>query len=77
MAVAKLREQDIGRDEIGELGLTRPFTADKISQLDRRLHVADELDEHPMVPEASTVGGGAPGGDASRTPVGATPEAGS
>ena len=37
LAVAKLREQDIGQDEIGELGLTRPFTPDKVSQLDRVL----------------------------------------
>jgi len=73
IAVAKLREQDIGRDEIGELGLTRPFSPDKISQLDRVLHVADELDEHPLVPEASAVGDLHPDGQngAARTPVGA------
>jgi branched-chain amino acid transport system permease protein len=57
LATARAREQDIGRDEIGELGLTRAFTADKVSQLDHRLHVADELDEHPLVPSASAVGG--------------------
>ena len=44
------REQDIGFDEIGELGLVRPFTEDKVAQLDRRLGVADELAKHPQVP---------------------------
>ncbi len=78
LATAKLREQDIGRDEIGELGLTRAFTADKVSQLDRVLWVADELDETPLVPEASVVGGSpgdghGPNGNG-RTPVGAAPE---
>jgi hypothetical protein len=56
IAQAKAREQNIAVDEIGELGLTRPFSADKVSQLDRVLHVADELDEHPLVPAASAVG---------------------
>jgi branched-chain amino acid transport system permease protein len=83
LAVEKLREQDIGRDEIGELGLTRPFTLDKVSQLDRVLHVTDELDEKPLVPEASAVGDLHPEGQSGngngtgRTPVGATPEVGS
>ena len=80
MVVAKQREQDIGRDEIGELGLTRPFTPDKVSQLDRVLHVTDQLDEHPLVPETSLVGDlhpeGQDDGDG-RTPVGASPEVGS
>ena len=77
LLVEKTREQDIGRDEIGELGLTRPFTADKVSQLDRVLHVTDELDEHPLVPEASAVGDLHPEGQSDgsgRTPVGAAPE---
>jgi branched-chain amino acid transport system permease protein len=74
LAVAKLREQDIGRDEIGELGLTRPFTPDKISQLDRVLAVTDELEEKPLVPSASAVGDLHPEGQGPRTPVGATPE---
>ncbi len=65
LAQAKAREQDIRRDEIGELGLTRAFTADKVSQLDRVLDVTDELDEHPMVPEASLHGDGAQGGSGS------------
>jgi branched-chain amino acid transport system permease protein len=47
---AKVRSENIDKDEINDLGLTRPFTADKISQLDRILNVTDELDEHPMVP---------------------------
>lgn len=45
--VARMREQDISRDEIGDLGLERGFTADKIAQLDRVLDVADELADHP------------------------------
>ena len=46
-AVAKARELDIRRDEIGDLGLTRPFTPDKVAQLDRVLGVADELTRLP------------------------------
>jgi branched-chain amino acid transport system permease protein len=37
------REQDIGRDEIGDLGLTREFEAGRVAQLDRKLGIADEL----------------------------------
>jgi len=47
--VARQREQDIGRDEIGELGLIRPFTEDNVAQLDRRLRIADELAGHALV----------------------------
>jgi branched-chain amino acid transport system permease protein len=47
MAAAKAREENITRDEIGELGLTRPFTLDKVAQLDRVLGVADELARTP------------------------------
>jgi branched-chain amino acid transport system permease protein len=43
MVRAKARAEHIGRDEIGELGLSRPFTLDKVAQLDRALHVAEEL----------------------------------
>ena len=50
LLVAKEREQNIGKDEINDLGLTRPFTADKVAQLDRVLDVTDQLDEHKMVP---------------------------
>jgi branched-chain amino acid transport system permease protein len=74
LAIAKLREQDIRRDEIGEMGLSRPFTPDKVSQLDRILAVTDELDEAPLVPSASAVGDLHPEGQGPRTPVGATPE---
>jgi len=42
-AVRQARELDIRLDEIGDLGLTRPFTVDKVAQLDRALGVADEL----------------------------------
>jgi len=50
LLVAKQRDENIGKNEIGELGLTRPFTSDKIAQLDRVLNVTDQLDEHSMVP---------------------------
>jgi branched-chain amino acid transport system permease protein len=57
------REQDIAKDEINDLGLTRPFTEERIAQLDRVLHVTDDLDEAPLVPEASLVGHGGPSGN--------------
>lgn len=49
LEVAKARAQDVTKDEIGELGLTRPFTVEKAAQLDRALHVADELLERPTI----------------------------
>ncbi|MCU1461921.1 MAG: branched-chain amino acid ABC-type transport system, permease component [Acidimicrobiales bacterium] len=49
LAVAKLRSQDVTRDEINDLGIDRPFTVEKIAQLDRALNVADELLERPGV----------------------------
>jgi branched-chain amino acid transport system permease protein len=52
LAVAKEREQNIAKDEINDLGLTRPFTADKVAQLDRILDVTDVLEEQPLVPTA-------------------------
>lgn len=51
LLVAKVRAENIDKDEINDLGLTRPFTAEKVSQLDRILDVTDALDEHPMVPK--------------------------
>ena len=50
LAVAKEREQNIGKDEIGDMGLTRPFTPDKVAQLDRVLDITDLVDEKKMVP---------------------------
>jgi branched-chain amino acid transport system permease protein len=50
LAVAKEREQNIAKDEINDMGLTRPFTADKVAQLDRILDVTDVLEEVPLVP---------------------------
>lgn len=47
---AKRRAEDIRRDEIGDLGLTRPFSSDKVAQLDRVLGIADELAKHPTRP---------------------------
>jgi hypothetical protein len=49
LAVAKRRAEDITRDEINDLGLERPFTVDKVAQLDRALHVTDELLERPGI----------------------------
>ncbi|MEX1218119.1 MAG: ABC transporter permease [Acidimicrobiales bacterium] len=49
LALAKEREQNIGKDEIGDMGLTRPFTADKVAQLDRVLDITDLVDEQKMV----------------------------
>jgi branched-chain amino acid transport system permease protein len=43
----RMRQQDIRRDEIGEMGLERPFTDEKVAQLDRILAVADELADRP------------------------------
>ena len=48
--VEKEREQNIGKDEINDLGLTRPFTEDKVAQLDRALGITDLVDEKKMVP---------------------------
>lgn len=50
LMVAKEREQNIGKDEINDMGLTRPFTTDKVAQLDRVLDITDLVDEHKMVP---------------------------
>ncbi|MCD9625110.1 ABC transporter permease [Rhabdothermincola salaria] len=55
------REQNIRLAEIGDLGLTREFTSEKVAQLDRVLHVADELDEQPLVPAAAGAGHGGNG----------------
>jgi branched-chain amino acid transport system permease protein len=42
-ATRQARELDIRKDEFGDLGLSRPFTDDKVAQLDRALGIADEL----------------------------------
>jgi hypothetical protein len=49
LAMAKLRSQDISRDEINDLGLGRAFTIEKVAQLDRALHVQDDLLERPAL----------------------------
>jgi hypothetical protein len=46
-AAAELRRQDITRDEIGDLGLERAFTVEKVAQLDRALDIQDEMLERP------------------------------
>jgi branched-chain amino acid transport system permease protein len=43
---AKRREGDIRLDEIGDLGLTRGFSPDKVAQLDRVLGIADDVPVH-------------------------------
>ncbi len=63
LTAARAREQDVRKDEIGDLGLTRPFTLDKVAQLDRALGVADELslraDDRTAAPEPVEVPDGA------------------
>jgi hypothetical protein len=49
LSVAKERAQNVAKDEIGELGLSRPFTVEKVAQIDRALNVADELLERPTI----------------------------
>lgn len=56
VAVARTRATDITRDEINDLGLARPFTIEKVAQLDRALHIADEMLERPKVVAAETAG---------------------
>ena len=56
LALARLRAQDVGRDEIGELGLTRAYDDDKVAQLDRKLGIADELARHPRRPGSDVQG---------------------
>jgi branched-chain amino acid transport system permease protein len=45
--VARVRAEDITRDEINDLGVTRPFTIEKVAQLDRALDIADAMLERP------------------------------
>ena len=59
-AMAAARELDITKDEIGDLGLTRPFTAEKAAQLDRVLGVSDELARLPAGPPGRPAGAPAP-----------------
>lgn len=42
-AIVELRQRDIRRDEIGEIGLSRPYEASKMFQLDRVLGIADDV----------------------------------
>lgn len=69
LARAADRAQDISKDEINDLGLTRPFTPDKVAQLDRVLSVTDELDEHPLVPVASNGNGNGVAATTEEVPV--------
>lgn len=43
MRLEKERADDITKAEINDLGITRPFSADVVAQLDRALDVTDEL----------------------------------
>jgi len=49
LAEAKERSENIAKDEINDMGLTRPFSEDKIAQLDRVLDITDAVDETKMV----------------------------
>ncbi len=63
-ATRKARELDVRKDEIGDLGLDRPFTEDKVAQLDRALGVADQLsrDRPPPEEEAAAAARAGPDG---------------
>jgi branched-chain amino acid transport system permease protein len=58
MRAAKLRAEDITRDEINDLGLTRPFTPDTVARLDRALGITDDVpipgDQVVSGPDAAT-----------------------
>jgi branched-chain amino acid transport system permease protein len=56
LLVERDRAQNVKKDEIGELGLGRPFTLDKVAQLDRVLDIADDLAARPVI------AGGGPNG---------------
>lgn len=47
---ARRREEDVRLDDIGDLGLERPFTPEMVAKIDRVLGVSDALDEQPLVP---------------------------
>jgi ABC-type branched-subunit amino acid transport system permease subunit len=47
LLVERERSQNITKDEIGDLGLTRAFSTEKVAQLDRVLDIADDLARHP------------------------------
>jgi len=66
---AKLRDEDIRRDEIGDFGLTRPYNPAKMAQLDRVLHVADDL----AVPVTAFTAGSATNGSSDGASNGAVP----
>jgi branched-chain amino acid transport system permease protein len=44
---AERRRQDVTRDELNDLGLTRAFSVEKVAQLDRVLRIQDEMLERP------------------------------
>jgi len=50
-AVQQARALDVRLDEIGDLGLARPFTEDKVAQLDRVLGIADDLSHNGGAPQ--------------------------
>lgn len=60
LAAEKLRSENITRDEIGDLGLARPFTAEKVAQLDRVLGITDEVATHHSTLDGRTNGSVAP-----------------
>jgi ABC-type branched-subunit amino acid transport system permease subunit len=47
LRVERARAEDITKDEINDLGLARPFTIEKVAQLDRALDIADAMLERP------------------------------
>jgi branched-chain amino acid transport system permease protein len=53
LLVEKDRAEHINKDEIGDLGLGRPFSTEKVAQLDRVLDISDDLARHPHANGAS------------------------
>lgn len=43
LRVARLRAEDVTRDEVGDLGLARPFTPDTVARIDRVLGITDAV----------------------------------
>jgi branched-chain amino acid transport system permease protein len=59
LAVEKERAENIKKDEIGDYGLTRPFSVEKVAQLDRVLDIVDDMDSRPHALVSSNGGNGA------------------
>lgn len=70
LRVAKLRAEDITRDELNDVGLTRPFTPDTVARLDRALGITDAV---PVAGEPVPTGPVPPHADPEEEARGAAP----